>query len=153
PEVATLLAERGARHHIFSAMSLGDLHLIRSLVKEDPSVLQRRMSRFEHGLTPVHFAINRSRYDILDLLIELGGDLEAKDLNGHTTLESAMLRADREAAKRLRAAGGKEPTRMKSAAVRTRMNKLARSIKKCTPMIYVPDVAATLDWYVSIGFK
>lgn len=153
PEVATLLAERGARHHIFSAMSLGDLRLIRSLVEQDPKVLERRMATFEHGLTPLHFAINRNRYDILDLLIELGADLEAKDLNGHTALESAMLRGDREAAERLRAAGGKEPTRMRSVAVRTRMNKLARSIKKCSPMIYVPDVAAALDWYVSIGFK
>ena len=33
------------------------------------------------------------------------------------------------------------------------MNKLASSIKKSVAMIYVPDVAAALDWYLSIGFK
>src|SRR5438552_15913039 len=33
PSVAALLVERGARHHIFSAMSLGDLNLIRSLIE------------------------------------------------------------------------------------------------------------------------
>jgi ankyrin repeat protein/uncharacterized glyoxalase superfamily protein PhnB len=153
PQVAALLVERGARHHIFSAMSIGDLNLIRSLVRQDPKVLERRMSRFEQGLTPLHFAINRKRYDILDLLIELGADHEAKDLNGNTALVAAMLRGDREAAKRLRAAGAKEPARMRPAAVRTRMNKLSRSVKQCRPMIFVPDVAAALDWYVSVGFK
>jgi cytohesin len=153
PDVATLLVERGARHHIFSALSIGDLNLIRSVVEENPKALQRRMSRFEHGLTPLHFALNRNRYDMLDLLISLGADLEAKDLNQHTALESAILRGDRHAAHLLRAAGAKEPKRMSSAAVRTRMNKLARSIKRCSPMIYVPDVAAALHWYVSIGFK
>ena len=33
------------------------------------------------------------------------------------------------------------------------MNTLADSINKCVPMIYVPDVAAALDWYASIGFR
>ena len=49
------------------------------------------MSRFEQGLTPLHFAIGRKRYDIRDLLIELGADLGAKDKNGHTALETAFL--------------------------------------------------------------
>jgi hypothetical protein len=30
--------------------------------------------------------------------------------------------------------------------------RMADSIRKRVPMISVPDVAATLDWYVSIGF-
>ena len=34
-----------------------------------------------------------------------------------------------------------------------RMAQLAGSIKKGVPMIRVPDIAKTLDWYVSIGFK
>jgi ankyrin repeat protein len=153
PEVAALLVERGARHHIFSAMSIGDLNLIRSVVERDPKALERRMSRFENGLTPLHFTIEAKRYDILDLLVELGADLEAKDLNGHTALEFAMLRGDREAATRLQAAGAKAPARMRAATVRTRMNRLASSVRKVVPMIYVPDVGATLDWYVSIGFK
>jgi uncharacterized glyoxalase superfamily protein PhnB len=32
------------------------------------------------------------------------------------------------------------------------MATLADSVKKGVPMIYVPDVARALDWYVSIGF-
>src|SRR5262245_58045397 len=153
PEVAALLVERGARHHIFSAMSVGDLNLIRTLIEEDPKVLNRRMSRFEQGLSPLHFAINAKRYDILDLLIELGADLEAKDKNGHTAIEAAMLSRDQEAMRRLLAAGAKRPTRMRSSIVRSKMSKLAASTGKCVAMIYVPDVAAALDWYLSIGFK
>jgi len=153
PSVARLLVERGARHHIFSAMSLGDLNLIRSVVRDNPKALIRRMSRFEEALTPLHFAIRRKRYDILDLLIELDANLNAKDKNGLTAIESALLAGDSEAAQRLLAAGAKKPKRMRSTLVRSKMGRMAYSIKKCVPMIYVPDVAETLDWYVSIGFK
>ena len=153
PEVASLLVERGARPHIFSAICLGDLNLIRTLVEQDPKVLDRRMSRFEQGMTPLHFAMRQARYDILDLLIELDADLEAKDKHGHTALESAMLGGDREAMTRLRAAGAQEPRRVRSSRGRANLSKLADSVNKCVPMIYVPDVAAALAWYASIGFQ
>src|SRR5262245_54106477 len=58
PEVVALLLERGARHHIFSAMSIGDLDVIRSVAEENPATLDRRMSPFEQGQTPLHFAMN-----------------------------------------------------------------------------------------------
>lgn len=70
-DVLPLLLERGARHHIFSAMIVGDPQLIQQLVEENPEALDRRMSPFENGQTPLHFAINRKRYDLLTLLIEL----------------------------------------------------------------------------------
>jgi len=152
PEMASLLIERGARHHIFSAISVGDLDLIRSLVEQNPEILDRRMSRFEQGQTPLHFAIGLKRYDILDLLIELGADLEAGDINSHTALEVAMMRGDREAASRLQAAGAKEPKRIETSDFKAGMAKMADSIKKGVPMIHVPDVGRTLEWYVSIGF-
>ncbi len=160
--VVSLLVERGARHHIFSAISLGDFDLIRKLVEENAETLDRRMSRFEDRQTPLHFAIHRKRYDILDLLIELGADLEAEDRNGHTALAVAMMRGDQEAIGRLHAAGAKgskgwtvaavtpEPT--DSSGFRASVGKLARSIQKGVPMIRVPDIAQTLDWYRSIGF-
>jgi len=153
PEVASLLLERGARHHIFSAMSIDDLDLIPKLVEENPSALDRRMSRFEQGQTPLHFAMNQRRYDILDLLIELGADLEAKDGRGQTALAVAMLRGDREAMSRLHAAGAKQPKAIAPSSFQATMEKMAHSIKKGVPMIVVPDVARTLDWYASIGFK
>jgi cytohesin len=152
-DLVSLLLERGARHHIFSAMSVGDLDLIRTLVEQNPDMLDRRMSRFEHGQTPLHFALNRKRYDILDVLIELGADLEAEDVRGQTALAVAMLKGDREAMRRLDAAGAKHPQTLASSNLKATMANTADSVKKGVPMIYVPDVARALDWYVSIGFQ
>ena len=81
--VVSLLLDRGAVHHVFSAIALGDLDAIRRVVAHDPRALDRRMSRFEQGQTPLHFAISRKRNDILDLLIALGADLEAVDARGN----------------------------------------------------------------------
>ena len=46
---------------------------------------------------------------MLDLLIELGADVDAKDMNGQTSLSVAMLSGDREAMARLHAAGAAPP--------------------------------------------
>lgn len=151
-ELVSLLLERGARHHIFSAMCVGDLDVIRTLVEQNPQALDRRMSRFEHGLTPLHFAISRKRDDILDLLIALGADLEARAGRGQTALEVALMQGDLEAARRLQAAGAKQPAGVDASTLRSGMAAVAGSTKKLVPMIMVPDVAAALDWYLSIGF-
>ena len=148
-----LLIERGARHHIFSAMSVGNLDLIRSLVEQNPEALDRRMSRFERGLTPLHFAMMRKRYDILDVLVELGADLEAEDAAGRTALAVAMLHGDQEAMRRLHAAGAQTPAAIAPSGFTAGMTKLADATTKGVPMIFVPDVARALDWYTSIGFK
>jgi ankyrin repeat protein len=153
PEVLALLLERGARHHVFSAMCIGDLDLIRQVAQQNPNALDRRMSRFEQKQTPLHFAINLKRYDILDLLIELGADLEAVDINGHSALTAAMLQGDREAMARLQAAGARPPRPTAGPRPDATMAKLASSIKKGVPAIEVPDVAEALAWYSSIGFK
>ncbi len=152
-ELVGLLLERGARHHIFSAVSVGEPGLIQELVEQNPDALDRRLSRFERGLTPLHFAISRKRYDIVELLIELGADLEATDMSGQTALAAAMLRGDREATSRLHAAGAKPPRAATTASVQAGMTRLAESVKKGVPMILVPDVGRALEWYVSIGFK
>ncbi len=151
--VLPVLLERAARHHIFSAIATGDLDLIRGLAEDNPEALDRRMSRFEHGQTPLHFAISRQRHDILDLLIELGADLEARDLSGRTALEAAMMRGDKEAMRRLIEAGARAPRVQSAGDFTARMTALSKSVAKGVPMIYVPDVARALDWYVSIGFK
>src|SRR5262249_7910649 len=155
----------GARHHIFSAVAWGDANTIRDLVRRNPKALERRASRFEEGRTALHYAMSLNRYDILDLLIELGADLEAKDNNGQTALAVAMLRGDREAMRRLHSAGAKEPPgweiqrsgkRKKSGAASSlaaSMAGMARAIKKAVPMLRVTDVRRTLTWYTSIGFR
>ena len=150
--VVSLLLDRGAVHHIFSAIALGDLDAIRSVVARDAKALDRRMSRFEHGQTPLHFAISRKRYDIVDLLIALGADLEAVDARGSTALSTAILQGDREATRRLHTAGAAWPEANGNGDIRAGMATLGGSVKKGVPMIYVPDVAKALAWYSSIGF-
>ncbi|HEY0784165.1 MAG TPA: ankyrin repeat domain-containing protein [Thermoanaerobaculia bacterium] len=160
--VVALLLEHGARHHIISAICVGDLDLIRTVAKT-PGALARRMSRFEGRQTALHLAIQRQRYDVLDLLIAEGADLEGEDGSGQTALQLAMMRGDREAMRRLHAAGAKahkgwtveaakDRAPADAASLRAAVAKKAASIKKLIPMLQVPDVARTLDWYVSIGF-
>ena len=98
--VIALLLARGARHHMFSAMALGDLDLVERLVEEDAGCLSRRKSRFEQGQTPLHAACappdglgGQPNYALLERLIELGADIEAKDDHGRTPL-SKMFRRD-----------------------------------------------------------
>jgi ankyrin repeat protein len=150
--VVSLLLERGARHHIFSAMSIGDMNAIRSLVAANPDALNRRMSRFEQGQTPLHLAISRHRYDILDLLIALGADVNRTDRNGQTPLAAAMLRGDGEAIRRLEDAGATPPPMVAPGELAASMAQLAAAVKKGVPMIVVSDVARSLAWYTSIGF-
>ncbi len=152
-ETVALLVARGARHHVFSAICTGDLDLIRTVVAQDPKALDRRMSKFEQRLTPIHFAISRKGYDIVDLLIALGADLDAADGHGESALEVALMRGDSEAIRRLQAGGAKTPQGIAPALVKERIGRLASSIGKLVPMIMVPDVGAALEWYLSIGFK
>jgi ankyrin repeat protein/uncharacterized glyoxalase superfamily protein PhnB len=151
-DLIALLLQHGARHHIFSAMATGDLDVIRRVVEQDPQTLERRQSRFEHALTPLHFAIDRNRSDILDLLIAFGANLEAPDGRGHTALTFAGLRGDHDAVRRLHAAGARFPETVRADDARAGIAAPGASVKKVVPMIYVPDVAKALEWYASVGF-
>ncbi len=160
-DVVALLIERGARHHIFSAIGMGDMDLVQTLVEENPDSLSRRRSRFEQGQTPLHFALAASdglqaktpQYEMADLLIELGADLEAEDDKGRTPLAVAMLHGDLEAMRRLEAAGAKEPKAVNLSNIEERMDALRDSMRKqVTPMLCVEDVDATVAWYTALGF-
>jgi hypothetical protein len=151
-EVVSLLVERGARHHIFSAIALGDLDVIRALVEQHPDTLDARLSPRHHGETALHFAIARGRADILDLLIELDADLDATDHNGQTAMEFARLRGNRQAAERLLGAGARQPVRRSVPEALAVASGLANSIQSSTPVIGSRDVGATLAWYTSLGF-
>jgi ankyrin repeat protein/catechol 2,3-dioxygenase-like lactoylglutathione lyase family enzyme len=157
PEVVAELLAHGARHHIISAVCTGDHTLIRSVVGSDPAALQRRMSRFEQRRTALHLAIVRRRPDILALLIELGADLNAEDAQGHSPLTMAMMRGDTDATQVLAAAGAESSKgwKLPKGAVRRRQTlaPLAPTIQGLTPMLGVPDVGATLDWYTRLGFQ
>jgi ankyrin repeat protein/catechol 2,3-dioxygenase-like lactoylglutathione lyase family enzyme len=160
--VIDVLLERGARHHIFSAMALGNPDLVEKLVEENPDCLLRRRSRFESGQTPLHaafappdglgFLSGNPDYAMLQLLIELGADIEARDDKGRTPLAVAMLRGDREAMRLLKTAGAADPENNQRAEVTRPMTTVAASVKKSDPMFSVPDMRATVRWYESIGF-
>ena len=56
-DVVDLLVERGARHHIFTAIALGDLDLLRRVVRDDPKAMTRRLSKYEQEQTALHYVI------------------------------------------------------------------------------------------------
>lgn len=98
------------------------------------------------------------RYDLLDLLIQLGADLEAEELSGHTALAAAIMHQDEEAIRRLHAAGAKAnkawaTSRSGLRNILQKMSALASSVNKIVPMIRVANIAVSLDWYRSIGFQ
>ncbi|MBV9494080.1 MAG: ankyrin repeat domain-containing protein [Acidobacteria bacterium] len=154
--VIELLLARGARHHIFSAMALRDRELVQKLVEDDPDQLLRRRSRFENAQTPVHaafvppdglgFLAGAPDYAMLQVLLDLGADVDAPDDRGRTPLAIALLRRDDEAIRILRAAGAAEPPAVADGQVDP------AAVKKSTPMFWVHDVRATVAWYESIGF-
>ena len=164
-EVLALLLERGARHHVFSAIAAQDLEAIHTLVEENPAALARRLSRTENRQTALHYVIappdgllgggfrTGSHYAILDLLIELGADLEAQDDKGRTPLAVAMLRGDEQAMRRLKAAGAEEPAPASRADFPARVSALARSITTFQAMMRVPNVREAVEWYRGIGFE
>jgi ankyrin repeat protein len=161
--VIDLPIQRGARHHIFSAMALGDRTLVEKLVEDNAECLLRRRSRFENGQTPLHaafappdglgFLAGAPDYAMLELLIDLGADLEAADDKGRTPAAVAVLRDDREALRLLRTAGAREPPPARRNQDRSRDEVIAaKSVSKSSPMFTVRDMRATLQWYRSIGF-
>lgn len=162
-DVVDLLVERGARHHVFSAISLGDQNLLRQVVEADPAALGRRLAPTEQEQTALHYVIappdglvgglfrTGEHYGTLALLITLGADLEAKDAKGRTPLAVAMLRGDREAMRMLHGSGAREPESLRAAPAAP--PDLAGSVRKLSPMVGVPDMEAAVAWYRSIGFR
>jgi len=166
-DLVDLLVERGAQHHAFSTVALGDLNLLRQVIASNPNAIHRRLSQFEQEQTVLHYVIappdglvgglfrTGDHYRTLELLIELGADVEARDAKGRTPLALAMLRGDWEAMRRLSAAGAMMPELegQSAAPAVPAFPALSASISKQTPMLSVPDVAATVAWYRAVGFE
>ena len=162
-DVVALLVAHGARHHIFSAIALGDTNLIQQVAADNPHALGRRLSRFEGEQTALHYVIappdglmggtfrTGEHYPMLEVLVALGADLEARDGKGRTPMDIAMLRGDRKAMEILHRAGARQLEI--AAAPMRKPSEFAASIGKLTPMLLVKDVEVTLNWYQSIGFE
>jgi len=140
-EVADLLLARGAKPTIFSAIALGRADLVRRLVAEEPDQLSRRMSRFEHRRTPLHFAVFKGQAEVVALLLELGADPNATDDLGKAPLTDASARTDDIIVERLVAAGADPAERG--------INRFESAV----PILNVRNVPASLAYYVDkLGF-
>jgi ankyrin repeat protein len=80
--VVALLVERGAQHHIFSAIAMDLPDDVRRIVAADRTAINRRMSRNEVHQMPLHFAVRKNRAEMVVLLLELGADPLGRDGDG-----------------------------------------------------------------------
>ncbi|HKR08204.1 MAG TPA: ankyrin repeat domain-containing protein [Gemmatimonadaceae bacterium] len=104
--IADFLVSRGARHHIYSAMSIDDADEVRRIVAADSSQLRRPQSHNEDFRLPLHFAVHKKLRRMISLLLELGADPLATDASGFTAvayatepdIDAPVLRAMRERA-------------------------------------------------------
>ena len=87
--IVSLLLERGAAHHIFSAIATNDADEVRRIVARAPGALTRRMSRNESHQLPLHFAVRKNRPAMVALLLALGADSNARDDAGANALAYA----------------------------------------------------------------
>ncbi|MCG8563221.1 MAG: ankyrin repeat domain-containing protein [Hyphomicrobiales bacterium] len=141
-EVAEFLMARGAEPTIFSAVALGRGDLVRRLVEDDPRLVSRQMSRFEHHRTPLHFAVMKNQTEMVDLLLELDADLTNKDSRGLTALNYATPKTDRAIVEQLIAAGA-EP-----------MDHSSNRFESAVPVLNVKNVPDSIAYYVEkLGFQ
>jgi ankyrin repeat protein len=88
--IADFLISRGARHHIYSAMSIGDEDEVRRVVAENPASLSQTQSHNEDFRRPLHFAVHKNLQRMVELLLELGADPFGTDASGNTAVAYAM---------------------------------------------------------------
>src|SRR5882672_8194056 len=88
-EVATYLLDHGAKLDLWTAISLDRADDLRAMVARDRSLQAARMTRNQHRCTPLHHAVRKNRLRIVQLLLELGADPNARDATGATALTTA----------------------------------------------------------------
>ena len=88
-EVAAYLLDHGAKLDLWTAISLDRADDLRAMIARDPSLLAARMTRNQHRCTPLHHAVRKNRPRIVQLLLELGADPNARDATGATALTTA----------------------------------------------------------------
>jgi ankyrin repeat protein len=88
-EVADYLLDHGAKLNLWTAISLDRADELRAMVTRDRSVLAARMTRNQHRCTPLHLAVRKNRPRIVQLLLELGADPNARDATGASALTTA----------------------------------------------------------------
>ncbi len=100
-EIVDYLLAHGAKHHIFSAVTMGEVDSVRSLVAQNRDLLVQRMDRTNKRRTPLHQAVVKQQVQSAAVLIELGADVEALDAAGLAPLDQAALEGKAEIAQLL----------------------------------------------------
>ena len=105
PEIVEYLVGQGARHNIWSAVTMGDVDAIRSIVHADRSRIDASMDDANHKRRPLHLAVVKRRPESLAELLALGADTELRDAARLTPLDQAALNGATEMARMLLNAG------------------------------------------------
>jgi len=90
-EVVAYLLAHGARHNIFSAVSIGDVETVRGLIARQPGDLERRMNGARMRYMPLHLAVIKRQPAVARALLELGANPECLDEAFFTPLDHAAL--------------------------------------------------------------
>jgi len=92
-QIVDYLLAHGARHNLSSAVALGEVDVIRTLVSQGAD-LERRMDLTNRRRRPLHLAVVKKQLGSLTTLLDLGANLESLDEAGFTALDQAALRGE-----------------------------------------------------------
>jgi ankyrin repeat protein len=95
-DVADYLLENGAQHNIFTAVAMGDVAAIRKLAEVSRDVMDKPMAIWEARRRPLHLAVRRKQREAVEVLLDLGAEIDGRDLEGLTPLDYAALEGDKE---------------------------------------------------------
>jgi ankyrin repeat protein len=88
-EVAAYLLDHGVTLNLWTAIALDRADDLRAMVARDHSLPAVRMTRNQHRRTPLHHAVAKNRPRMVQRLLELGADPNARDATGATALTTA----------------------------------------------------------------
>lgn len=103
----------GCEKTIHMAASSGDAEAVMQMLKDNPQLINQQDS---FGMTPLHWAVDRHRTKVVDLLVERKADLSIKDKYNKTPLEHAIDKDYRHAAMTLILNGAELPDEAKAPA-------------------------------------
>ncbi|UWZ82487.1 ankyrin repeat domain-containing protein [Occallatibacter riparius] len=127
PQTVAYLLEHGARHNIFSAVAMGDVDAVRSLIATRPGDLELRMHGTKMKSMPLHLAVIKRQPQVVLTLLELGANIESLDEAGFTPLDRAAIIGASEMVTILTAAGAR--LRLPAAAALGRDAEVARLLR------------------------
>ncbi|MBV7331865.1 sigma-70 family RNA polymerase sigma factor [Chloroflexi bacterium TSY] len=114
-QIANLLIQHGAEVSIWDAAALGRLDLVRTLIQDEPQLVNARHLDYLN-LTPLYNAALFGSIDIVELLVENGAEFQAAIEPGYTPLHAAAWTGNVEIAKRLLAEGANIHSQAKNGA-------------------------------------